>query len=205
MRGLGLILSVLCQEITGGWRDCAEQNGSCSPSIYLSVVLRRPLLLSASVFHSHTNPFLFFYYRSPAFCHRVHLSLSAANESRWGFSATADSFLSARYQGPNCLLLPYQHSKGKKKKRNRKKERGRKKSQNRHCIYLYFLSGVWFEATLNKAGSRTEVYFENTVPFVTRASSNQFILGRKSAINKEVFLKHQGFHFTYNCPAAATV
>lgn len=85
---------------------------SCSPSIHLlfCVVLSSSLRLS----FSHTHPS--FFYLSPAFCLLVHLSLSPANESRWGFSVTADSFLSARYQGPNCLLLPYQRRKGKKKR-----------------------------------------------------------------------------------------
>lgn len=126
---------------------------SCSPSIHLlfCVVLSSSLRLSCS----HTPP-SFFYYLSPAFCLLVHLSLSPANESRWGFSATADSFLSARYQGPNCLLLPYQRRKGKKK-------RGRKKkSQTCQCIL-----GGWFEASLNNAGSRTKargVVWMHTAP-----------------------------------------
>lgn len=102
----------------GKWdvADAGRVRAAVHPSICCSASCSPPL--SASVSQSHT-PFLF-YYLSPAFCLLVHLSLSPANESRWGFSVTADAFLSARYQGPNCLLLPYQRRKYKKREKEKK-------------------------------------------------------------------------------------
>lgn len=88
------------------------------PSICCSAPSSPPFCICLSVLH---NRFPFFYYLSPAFCFCAHLSLSPANESQWGFSVAASSFLSARYQGPNCLLLPYQHKEGKKKRDGEKK------------------------------------------------------------------------------------